>query len=208
MWSRWLAGVSLAAPDAAALDRLVTQLGDDEVISHLLHITAISLLRQGTIEAGLQSVQTAAAMAQRVGSLRSELLALEVLAETYCYLGNTAGAIKVAEQALAISSRLEHGPAGVSLPALQVLATAHWLAGNDEAAMEAAQRLVVISHPSNAGQRPLHLSSWTEAHRALLLFGQSNLLPNMAVLEADRPVCMTCDITWLIVAGQAQAQRG
>lgn len=200
-WSAWLAGEVTAIPDPAAVERLVARLGEDDEVSHLRCITARGLRFRGDLLGALESAAAAVEAARRVGSLWSQLLALEVLAGISRDLGQLKQAEEAAREADTIAGRLQVGPHGISEVARRVLVEVAALRGDVETAITRAQEFLVLTSERPSGEPPLHLSGRDGVIRALLLLNRLDVLLAAHAALFERPICRGCQLEWLAVEG-------
>lgn len=207
-WVRYLVGDVCFAPEQAAIERLTARLGAGDDIAQLLCTVAMSESRRGLFENARLTARAAVEAARRVGSSRTELLALENIARPHLVTGNWDGAVAAAEHALKITARLGDGTSGIDNGPLQVLALAHAARGNTDEALAIARRLASRDVPEPDSTPAIHRNAQMLAAETLLLLGRGDLLPAPELFVAGRPLCKSCACPWLIAAGQYLALGG
>jgi len=202
IFGRWLAGQIIAAPDRADVDRLASALGDDEAIATLLRLSSTALLRRGDQPEAVADAGRALEIARRVGSLRAQLEAGEDLVEALRIGGSSREAIGVADEVLADITQLDMADPPRLLGEL-VIALA--LAGERTRATALADDLLGGPASGSGRPSPVHGSPALDAASALMTMGR---LPDVVVIDAQRPSCRTCQLRWYGLAGRHAALSG
>lgn len=198
--ARWLRGETLADISEGDLERLSARLGDDELTCALYECSVAPALRDGRMERALELAQRELAIARRIGSAQAELKGGEDVTEALLALGRYDGAVAVAEDVRSAVARLDlAGPPSL----LGQLAGALALAGRTHEAETLCAELLAAA--ARRTERPLHQDFGLSAVRTLMTTGR---VPPVAVVEALRPTCATCEAEWRLVAGVHAGLRG
>lgn len=207
-WARYLIGDVCSAPEQAAIERLTARLGAGDDIAQLLCSVSMSEGRRGMLEQALLTADTALAAARRVGSSRTELLALETTARLQLVTGSWDGAIAAAEHALKIIARLGDGKPGIDHVALQVMALAYAARGSTDEALAIARNLASRYAPDPDSTPVIHVNGQIFAAETYLLLGRGDLVATPELFVTGRPRCKSCVYPWLLLAGQYHALGG
>ncbi|HEV8230393.1 MAG TPA: AAA family ATPase [Candidatus Limnocylindria bacterium] len=202
-WARWLDGDVVATPAEVDVTRLTERLGDDEEVSHVLACVGRAANRSGDFTRGLEIGRMVEQIALRVGSTRTEDIALEITLGALVNLGRWQEAIEVT-----------HRGEGQRIPVEDVhdrliaRGTAQAMSGDLAAARDTARALAGRFAKEPPRPNPLHQSTRNEVMRVYLLAGLPELFPSWEENAAARPRCLSCQHNWLTITGAAHAVYG
>ena len=197
----WLRGDLLVAPDAAEVDRVAARLGDHADVPHLRWMQAIALLRHADAQAALDAAQRGLSAARRVGSIAGEIESAEVLIWALVWLGRYREGVDVGDATLPLAGR-------IGMPRWP-RATADYLhalvlAGDTDRAAELA--VAILDDARSYAPSP-HVRATLFAISALVGLGRCERATAEA-MDAERPTCETCLISWLQISGRREAVCG
>jgi hypothetical protein len=204
-WARWLDGDATYAPSDADTNRLIERLGDDDEAAHVLACVGRAANRRGDFSRAFEVGREVERIALRIGSLRTEDIAVEIEMGAMLNLGRWDETIRLSARRDELTRRITiqdvHDP-------LIARGTAQALGGDLAAARDTAAALShhLASEPSS--ERLLHQTTRNEAIRVYLLAGLPEAFPSWEEMAASRPRCVSCQHSWLVVTGSAHAVYG